>query len=171
MQNSKCKIQSCRGQSLVETVAALGVSVLIIGALVSLGVAALRSSGAAKNAAEAQTLVNEEMELIRAYRDRAANYDTFETNIANCVNSAADLDVCDILGGVGDQSCYIDVSTVTPSLSPRESVVRGGVTFYRCLNYDVSSPSGKARVVAIVTWEDSRGTHATVAETYLAKWQ
>lgn len=150
------------GLGLIETVAALGVVVLVIGALVSLGITSLRASGSAKSAAIAGTLVDRELELVRIYRDNNSWVD-FEKTVDDC--AAPLLESCD-----ATDSCYMDsVGAVLKGGEDEET--RSGLDFIRCFNYISSdSTASKVHVIAVVEWTDFIGSHTTLAETYLTEW-
>lgn len=83
--NKRCEL----GIGLVEVVAALGISVIVLTALVSLSLFTLRSSLQSKLALEGQKLANRELELVRAYRDAAVSWENdFIQDILICTSSA-----------------------------------------------------------------------------------
>lgn len=57
------------GIGLVETIVALGLGVVVLTALVSLSVFTLRTSTRGKLMLEGSKRANEQLELVRAYRD------------------------------------------------------------------------------------------------------
>jgi Tfp pilus assembly protein PilV len=61
--------KSQKGFALVEVVVALGVSALVITALVSLSISTLRTSLDSKLLLEGTKIANRQIELVRAYRD------------------------------------------------------------------------------------------------------
>lgn len=141
------------GQSLVETVVALGVIVLVISAMVSLGIVSLRATSSAKFAAIAKNLADEELELLRVYRDNVP-WSTFETAIGNCSIT----------------TCYVSLGppiSITSAIT--ETVTSGGIDFTRWFTVDAT-----ADVIYIVSnarWTDFGGEHTTTAETFFAPWR
>ena len=79
-----------KGFALVEVIAALGVSALVITALISLSISTLRTSLDSELLLEGTKIANREVELVRAYRDGYESEDTprswenFISAIQNC---------------------------------------------------------------------------------------
>jgi len=74
-----------RGMGLIEVIAALGISVVVITSLVSLSVFTIRSSLTSNLLLEGTRIANTELELVRAYRDQPAlSWFQFLTNISSC---------------------------------------------------------------------------------------
>ncbi len=73
MINGKWKMEnSSNGQSLVEVVVAVALIFSAVVALLGLATASLKGTGFSNNKAKAVKMANEEMELVRAYRDSKA---------------------------------------------------------------------------------------------------
>ena len=82
---TKVKTNSQKGFTLVEVVAALGISALVITALISLSISTLRISLDSKLLLEGTKIANREAELIRAYRDRIdVNWEGFIDHVRAC---------------------------------------------------------------------------------------
>ena len=84
------KKKTQKGFALVEVIAALGVSALVITALISLSISTLRTSLDSELLLEGTKIANREVELVRAYRDGYVSEDTprswvdFVTAVENC---------------------------------------------------------------------------------------
>jgi len=72
-------LRGWNGQSLIEVAIAVGVAVIIIGALVSLAVSATHSSRFARDHTQAAKLANEGLENVRRVRDSSASWSAFLT--------------------------------------------------------------------------------------------
>ncbi len=79
------KMKYQRGIALVEVIAALGVSALVITALISLAISTLRTSLDSKLLLEGTKLANREIEMVRAYRDRPdLSWEDYVAEMKNC---------------------------------------------------------------------------------------
>lgn len=71
------ELQNERGLGLVETIAALGIAILVITSLVSLSVFTLRASSKSKLLLQGSKAATQQLELIRAFRDGSPNWESF----------------------------------------------------------------------------------------------
>ena len=104
-----------KGIGLVEVIAALGISIIVITALVSLALFTMRSSLTSKLLLEASKTANKELESVRAYRDRSASWDGFLTDMAGCFGNLCNMDGLTVASGEG--TIVIDNETITKSFT------------------------------------------------------
>ena len=131
------------GQSLVEAIVAIGITVLVITGLVVLAVGAVRSATISRNRSVAVQYAQEGMEALRSVRDRSfSELPTSGTN--RVVWTGADWGVL-----VGSETIG---------------------SFTRSFTSEQTSP-GKLKIVLSVAWTDSGGAHAVDLTTYLTDWQ
>ncbi len=135
--------RALRGQSLVEAIVAIGITVLVVTGLVVLAVGAVRSATLARNRSLAVQYAQEGMEALRSVRDRSfADLPTSGTNRVVWTGSE-----WSTLAG-------------TENLDP----------FTRSFTSNLVS-SGKLEVNMMVSWSDSSGDHTVDLTTYLTDWQ
>lgn len=96
-QTLKNFLKEQKGIGLVEVIAALGISVVVITSLLSLTLFSLRTSLQSTLLMEGTKAANTQMELVRAYRDQSAtSWATFVSTTSGCTP---------VSGG-----CYIDIN-------------------------------------------------------------
>jgi type II secretory pathway pseudopilin PulG len=147
----KIQDSNCRGQSLFEVVLAIGISALIITALVSLASSSIQNANFSKNKTLAANYAQEATEWLRGQRD--LGFTNFGLNVQQgspvmCLNQ--------LNWAIGPCSG----STITGTLFTRE------VTF---ANADFG---GKTIIKAdiVVSWTDSKGSHKTISATNFSDW-
>ena len=139
--------RSERGQSMVEVVVAVGLILAAMTALLSLGVVSLRGASFGISKIKATRLANEELELVRAYRD-TVGWAGFVLDLGEC--------------GSG---CHI-ASDLTAVTSGTEPVAE---SFTRCFTV-VAEGGSKMRITAVVNWTDQSGERDVTLSSVLADW-
>jgi len=132
-----------RGQSLVEAIVAIGITILVITGLVVLAVGAVRSATLSRNRSVAVQYAQEGIEALRSVRDRNfAEVPTSGTNRVVWTGSE-----WSVLAGTETIGSYTRSFTST-QVSP-----------------------GKLKIAMTVAWTDSAGNHTVDLTTYLTDWQ
>jgi Tfp pilus assembly protein PilV len=78
------KFKDQAGLGLVEVIAALAITMIVVTALVSMSLFTLRASTQSKLLLESTKQANSTMELVRGYRDQSATWTAFITAIRSC---------------------------------------------------------------------------------------
>lgn len=138
-----------KGQSLVEAIVAIGITVLVVTGLVVLAVGAVRSATLARNRSLAVQYAQEGMEALRSIRDR----------------SFAEFSELDKSGATSFRLTYQSQWVITSGVEQIPETI-----FSR--SFVVTEPaSGKLKLTLAVTWSDSAGSHTVDLTTYLTNWQ
>lgn len=133
-----------KGQSLVEAIVALGISLVIITGLVVLAIGAVRTATLTRNRSLAVQYAQEGIEALRSVRDR--DYSLLPTS--------------------GGPYQIVWTGSEWDTVAGTESL--GSFT----RSFSVSEPtSGKLQFDLIVSWSDSGGGHNVDLTTFLADWQ
>lgn len=141
-----------KGQSLFEVVFAVGMSALIITAVVVLAANALSNSTFSKNKALAGRFTQEAVEWLRSQRDE--NWDNFYTRTLTTTWCLPDVDWAEAKVGI----CGVADTILANSNFRRE------VNF---TEIDASNIETKIKVY----WEDGRGLHETSTITNFTDWR
>jgi Tfp pilus assembly protein PilV len=133
-----------KGQSLVEAIVALGISLIIITGLVVLAIGAVRTATLTRNRSLAVQYAQEGIEALRSIRDR--DYSLLPTS--------------------GGPYQVVWTGSEWDTVAGTESL--GSLT----RSFSVFEPtSGKLQFNLIVSWSDSGGSHNVDLTTFLADWQ
>jgi type II secretory pathway pseudopilin PulG len=150
------KMRGDSGQTIVEVAVALAVVALLGGALVSIGIASVRSSSDAKMKAEATRMAEEAIEVARHTRDAKTTSTVQEllsiASSTGCARVSADFDL-------------VEWSCDDPE------VING--IFTRAITVADDSPEGQSdrvKITVTVTWGQGRPTERVEMTTYLSKW-
>jgi len=137
-------LRARKGQSLVEAVVAIGISLVVITGLVVLAVGAVRTATLSRNRSLAVQYAQEGMEALRSVRDR--DYTELPSS--------------------GGPYRVVWTGSEWNTLAGTETL---GM-FTR--SFAVSEPAaGKLQFDLSVTWTDSAGGHSVDLSTYLADWR
>jgi Tfp pilus assembly protein PilV len=80
----RSKKKNNKGMALVEVIAALGIAVVVLTAMVSLTLFTVRSSLNSKLLLQGTKTATREAELVRSYRDSSATWEVFLAAMQNC---------------------------------------------------------------------------------------
>lgn len=140
------------GQSMIETLIALGIGVLIIVALVQSIVISIKNSQFAKNQTLATRFSQEGIEWVRGTRDKLgwpSFYNSFNAK-TECL-------------GASDYTSWSETLPCT---------INAGDIFSRQANFSDPDGLGNQLLIIITTsWVDTAGNHKSEQKTYLTRWQ
>lgn len=149
-----------KGIALVEVIAALGIAIVVLTALVSLTLFTTRSSLNSRLLLQGTKTATREAELVRSFRDSSAAWVDFVTAMVGCLSS-----------------CHMDQLTGSPAANPisegtpPESVTR---------SFTASNPAGGALVAnsdqvvklnITASWTVGGVVKSTHLYTNLANWR
>ena len=149
-----------KGIGLVEVIAALGVAVVVITALVSLAIFTLRSSLQSKLLLEATKQANRELELVRAFRDRN-DWATFRSSIDDCY-------------GLNPCSMNNTGTTVNSAENITGTGLKTITRYFVASDVDgsqLSSTDQQARIAVTVYWDVGGEEQTTHVYTDLTNWR
>ncbi len=155
------------GIALVEVIAALGIAMVVITAMVSLSIYTLRSSTDSKMLMEGTKVTTREIELVRAYRDTPElSWDDFLDSIKGCIDI--------------DHPCYIDDSDInglhvivdsSVSVGTGIEEIKRSFTATRVNGTQLVAGDTVARITATATWEIGGIAKSTHIYTDLTNWR
>jgi Tfp pilus assembly protein PilV len=146
-----------KGIGLIEVIAALGISVIAITALVSLALYTMRLSLQSKLELMGAEKATREREMLRAYRDRSTSWASF-------INGISVAHTC-------NTGCYMDTSALTPVNGTNSETVEGSITLNRGFVATVDAgDSNIVHVTVTVSWNIGGQARSTHLYTYLTNW-
>jgi len=151
------------GIGLIEIIISLGVAIIIVTAMVSLAIFTINASNQSQLLMEATRMSNQQMERIRAVRDRASTWDSFY----NDLNSRTCPEDCQ------GSACYVNSSfQIRQNTSPPTSP-KGGIEacFYVESVSDPEVEDNQFKVVTVATWMDGGERKFTHNYSLLTNWQ
>jgi hypothetical protein len=163
-----------KGIGIVEVIAALGLSILVLTSLVSLSLFSVRSSLQSKLLLEGTKQANKQLELVRAFRDSRSEWE-------NGSNGFLDL----IMGCTGEAStggiCYMDDSSTELSVQSgneplrirpgtAEEIVVSFITYHPDTENQLVSGNEEVRVAVEVSWTIADETKYARLYTDLTNW-
>lgn len=154
---AKLKVSDCRGQSLFELVIAVGISALILVAIVSLASNSLRNASYSKNYALASSYVGSTTEWLRVQRD--TDMATFMSHVL-------------LSYPVSTTYCFANLDWNTPVACTNAQNI-SNTPFTRQGVFTVTYPGGKVSVEAVITvsWVDPQGFHEVSSSTTFTDWR
>lgn len=182
------KILNEAGQTLLELIVVVTVSVLVVGALVFATIASLRNASFSKNQAQATKLAQEGIERVRTARDRDKsiiggffignnNITSWTGNGTACGSNASSIWCNQITGYCGSvsQYCFFKITdqSILNYLGPSSTIPDGAEPqglFKRAIiiSDDVTYLTQKT-ITAVVSWTDFSGPHESRLTTILRK--
>jgi len=145
----KAKSTTEQGQGLVETLIAVSVAIIVVTALISLAVFALRNSRQSSYVAQATQIAQNQLELIRTYRDTPA---TTWANFADMSVGGSLISTCTF--NTTERCNFSDDLDLDPQLNTSTSPF----TYYFSLECvsgvnTCTSSGGTVRAHVFVTWD------------------
>jgi|GEM_PF-7010174 type II secretory pathway pseudopilin PulG len=147
----------CRGQTLIETVIALAVVLILVSALLSLSVTSIRSATLSRNKTAASQLAYQQSDLIRNLRDSSTLYAWNWTNFTSAFTSAN----C-------SSSCYVNGTTFS---SGTTSSTIGSTNFTIWVNGGIVASPASLNYTVNVNWVDTMGSHSERISSILTPWK
>ena len=152
-----------KGIGLIEVIAALGISVVVITALVSLSLFTMRTSLQSKMLMNSTKSANQQLELVRAYRD-SHSWADFILAMRNCDSAPATV-------------CRISTSQVITAAAPVADAAFGPTTldvYFVASNLsggEVGEDDLSVRISVTAKWRVGSALKTTNMYTEFTNWQ
>ena len=156
-----------KGIGIVEVIAALGISVIVLTALVALSLFTLRSSLHSKLLLEGTKLANREVELVRAHRDAVTEWENgtngFLDDVLPCVDVA---NAChmNFAAGLG-----VDQTGADTAGSGAETITRYFIAT-RTDGSPLQAGDEEVRIAVVISWVVGEDTKYSRVYTDLTNW-
>ncbi len=165
---NKKRINFESGIALVETIAALGVAVVVITALVSLSISTLRTSLNSKLLLEGSDKANKEIELVRAYRDSVISWDVFINGGTgfNAIKNCTPLNPCSM-----DSIPSVISHETTENSGKPDQITRSFTATNPTTGADILDTDQIVRISVSVTWTVGDENKGAYLYTDLTNWR
>ncbi len=164
---------SQRGQGLVETLIAVAVAIIVVTALISLAVFALRNSRQSSYTSQATQISSNQLELLRSYRDLpATTWSIFTGLIASCDGTLPAS--CSATIPIGDKCFFPSGSTTPTTASSTANIATLPFSYYfvlSCTSAPCNSTGGTVRASVYVTWTVGGKTECIYNNTEYTNWR
>ena len=147
------------GQSLVEVVVSIGIAVMLAISLITTSLITQKSARSARNNSQATKLVQQTLEQLRVFRDRAG---FSELPNAPTAIICVDLNIVD----ANDPSTW---AFVTPVPCPYFETIPDTI-FSRQIEF-LNDGAEKRLITVTVSWDESGQTRSVKSQTFLSLWQ
>lgn len=156
---------SNRGQTLVETAAALGVASVIVAALIAMGIAGMRATTFSKNRTMANLIANEALEAMRAKKNASTDFEgDFPDGACFQMNEAGPRFILSVTVGCGSGSNKI-------FRQYQQGAVLTGHWYLIEVNDATQNGVAGKLVTVTVRFTDSGGNHDSTVETFFTSWK
>ncbi len=171
MTRNKRLIRNSLGQTLLEVMVVIAVSIVVVAALVFATIASLRNAQFSNNEARATSLAQEGLEKVRSIRDRNAAGSVVYTNGIVTTSKFSDLYSYSFECAVALNNCYFTFNASGNLIGGNSlSIENLGSGFTRQIQIEDGSVSNsEKKVTSVVTWSDYSGPHSSRLSTLLRK--
>jgi Tfp pilus assembly protein PilV len=163
----KTKKLNEKGIGLIETIAALGVAVIVITSLVSLSVFTLRSSTRSKLLLQGSKLASNELELVRTYRDTRTSWAQFLTGVTNCTSATPPTSYCNIT----TSGTSINVNQGQKVSGTAVNAINVGFYVTKINGQPIQSTDNIVRVTVRTSWNIGGQVQYSYIYTDLSNWR
>lgn len=160
-------MSSEKGQTLIELIVVISVSILVVGALVFATIASLRNASFSKNQAQATKLAQAGLEKVRSLRDR----DTDNSIVYNAGSTAfkfSELWPITLSCGIGG-SCYFYFNSLNQLKNGTSTDFESIAPYFERQFFIENNGPEQKKVTVIVRWTDFAGPHESRLTTILRK--
>lgn len=164
-------MQKQAGQSLIEVIVALTITIMMIVALIAFVLTGLKNAQLAQNQSRATKFAQEAMDQIKTIRDRNGEID-FTVSPTETLDNFSELFGIQMSGTTYcNQSCYFKFETngaLVEEIGPAQTNLGDG--FKREIIIEDAPPldsETEKRVIVKIKWADSSGEHESNIQTIL----
>ncbi len=165
-----------KGQSLIELIVVIAMTVLVVGALTIATIASMRNADLAKSQVQATKLAQEGIEKVKTIRDQNTDGGISYSDSSNNYTKFSNFWGISFSCKGGSPNCYfklikinsLDVLKAAQSVNDSEPIQNGAFT-RQILVEDGASGATQKTITVVVTWTDYSGSHESRLVTYLGK--